>query len=404
MAIYNTLSKEIQEKIEYDRQMGWVNPYACKDSEVVRRYEGHDRPLLWRPTFVSDTEKILHNPYYNRYADKTQVFSLYKNDDISRRAYHVQLVARVARNIGALLGLNNDLIEAISLGHDMGHTPFGHDGERILDELYSERTGRRFFHNVHSVRVLDRLVCRNISLQTLDGVVCHNGEMELKEYRQHTLSTITEFDDRIESCYLTEEANKKQVPSTLEGCVMRICDIIAYLGKDRQDADRLKVVEDNRIFSSLEIGQTNAEIINNLIVNIVENSYGKDYLCMDDEYFAALKLAKKENYKYIYGNEDMKVVVETQIKPMFGDVYEELLKQAKELKKDSVLYTHHIDFLKEQNRYRPYFDLEKYLAEDPNQIVVDYIASMTDDYLIELYHYLFPAGKYRVDYKGYFKY
>lgn len=402
MAIYNTLSKEIQEKIEYDRQMGWVNPYACKDSEVVRRYEGHDRPLLWRPTFVSDTEKILHNPYYNRYADKTQVFSLYKNDDISRRAYHVQLVARVARNIGALLGLNNDLIEAISLGHDMGHTPFGHDGERILDELYSERTGRRFFHNVHSVRVLDRLVCRNISLQTLDGVVCHNGEMELKEYRPHTLSTFKEFDERIESCYLTEEANKKQVPSTLEGCVMRICDIIAYLGKDRQDADRLKVVEDNRIFSSLEIGQTNAEIINNLIVNIVENSYGKDYLCMDDEYFAALKLAKKENYKYIYGNEDMKVVVETQIKPMFGDVYEELLKQAKELKKDSVLYTHHIDFLKEQNRYRPYFDLEKYLAEDPNQIVVDYIASMTDDYLIELYHYLFPAGKYRVDYKGYF--
>ena len=402
MAIYNTLSKEIQEKIEYDRQMGWVNPYACKDSEVVRRYEGHDRPLLWRPTFVSDTEKILHNPYYNRYADKTQVFSLYKNDDISRRAYHVQLVARVARNIGALLGLNNDLIEAISLGHDMGHTPFGHDGERILDELYSERTGRRFFHNVHSVRVLDRLVCRNISLQTLDGVVCHNGEMELKEYRPHTLSTFKEFDERIESCYLTEEANKKQVPSTLEGCVMRICDIIAYLGKDRQDADRLKVVEDNRIFSSLEIGQTNAEIINNLIVNIVENSYGKDYLCMDDEYFAALKLAKKENYKYIYGNEDMKVVVETQIKPMFGDVYEELLKQAKELKKDSVLYTHHIDFLKEENKYQSYYNIEEYLEEERNQIVVDYMASMTDDYLVELYHYLFPKGKHSVDCKGYF--
>ena len=128
MANYNTLSKELQEKIEYDRQMGWVNPYACKDSEVVRRLKDHDKPLLWRATFVSDTEQILHNPYYSRYSDKTQVFSLYKNDDISRRAYHVQLVARVARNIGAILGLNNDLIEAISLGHDMGHTPFGHDG------------------------------------------------------------------------------------------------------------------------------------------------------------------------------------------------------------------------------------------------------------------------------------
>lgn len=402
MAVYNTLSKELQERIEYDRQTGWKNPYACKDNDVVRRYEGHDKPYLWRPAFVSDTEKILHNPYYNRYSDKTQVFSLYKNDDISRRSYHVQLVARVARNIGALLGLNTDLIEAISLGHDMGHTPFGHDGERLLDELYREKTGRRFFHNVHSVRVLDKLICRNISLQTLDGVVCHNGEMELKEYRPHQLSTFEEFDERLENCYLTEEANKRQVPSTLEGCVMRICDIIAYLGKDRQDAERLKVVENKDVFSALEIGQSNAEIINNLIVNIVENSYGKDYLCMDENYFAALKLAKKENYKFIYGNEAMKKVVEEQIKPMFACVYEELLKQAKEMRRDSILYTHHIEFLKEQNKYQSYYNMEEYMEEDKNQMVVDYMASMTDDYLIELYHYLFPKGQYGVEYKGYF--
>ena len=402
MAVYNTLSKELQERIEYDRQTGWKNPYACRDNDVVRRYEGHDKPYLWRPAFVSDTEKILHNPYYNRYSDKTQVFSLYKNDDISRRSYHVQLVARVARNIGALLGLNTDLIEAISLGHDMGHTPFGHDGERLLDELYREKTGRRFFHNVHSVRVLDKLICRNISLQTLDGVVCHNGEMELKEYRPHQLSTFEEFDERLESCYLTEEANKRQVPSTLEGCVMRICDIIAYLGKDRQDAERLKVVENKDVFSALEIGQSNAEIINNLIVNIVENSYGKDYLCMDENYFAALKLAKKENYKFIYGNEAMKKVVEEQIKPMFACVYEELLKQAKEMRRDSILYTHHIEFLKEQNKYQSYYNMEEYMEEDKNQMVVDYMASMTDDYLIELNHYLCPKGQYGGEYKGYF--
>ncbi len=402
VAIYNTLSKELQERIEYDRQTGWKNPYACKDSDVIRRYEGHDKPFLWRPVFISDVEKILHNPYYNRYSDKTQVFSLYKNDDISRRAYHVQLVARVARNIGAILGLNNDLIEAISLGHDMGHTPFGHDGEHILDELYCEKTGRRFFHNVHSVRVLDKLICRNISLQTLDGVVSHNGEMELKEYRPTGLKEFALFDEKIENCYLSEEANKKSIPSTLEGCVMRICDIIAYLGKDRQDAERLKVVENRDVFSSLEIGQSNAEIINNLIVNIVENSYGKDYLCMDDEYFKALRLAKKENYQFIYGNADMKAVVESQIKPMFACVYEELLMQAREMKKDSILYTHHIEFLKEQNMYQSYFDIEKYMEEEKNQIVVDYMASMTDDYLVELYHYLFPKGQYKVDYKGYF--
>ena len=402
MGNYNKLSKEVQEKIEFDRQTGWKNPYACKDSDAIRRYEGHDKPLLWRPTFVSDTEKILHNPFYNRYSDKTQVFSLYKNDDISRRAYHVQLVARVARNIGTILGLNNDLIEAISLGHDLGHTPFGHDGEYILDDLYREKTGKRFFHNVHSVRVLDKLICRNISLQTLDGVVCHNGDMELDEYKPHNLAGFEEFDERIANCYLTEEANKKQIPATLEGCVMRICDIIAYLGKDRQDAEKLKILENKDVFSKLEIGQTNAEIINNLVVNIIERSYGKNYLCMDDNYFEALKLAKKENYKFIYGNEDMKKVVDEQIRPMFACVYEELLRQAETMNKDSILYTHHIEFLKEQNQYQAYFNIEEYLSGDKNQIVVDYMASMTDDYFVELYHHLFPSGKYGVEYKGYF--
>lgn len=402
MAVYHALSDSLQKRIKEDKEMGWKNPYAAKEEMVVRRFEGHDKAFVWRPSYVSDIEKILHNPYYNRYSDKTQVFSLYKNDDISRRAYHVQLVSRIARNIGTVLQLNNDLIEAISLGHDMGHTPFGHDGERILDELYREKTGRRFFHNVHSVRVLDKLISRNISLQTLDGVVCHNGEMELKEYRPQKLSDFQTFDKRMEQCYLTEEANKEQVPSTLEGCVMRICDIIAYLGKDRQDAKRLGVVKQDDIFTSLEIGKSNAEIINNLVVNLIENSYGKEYLSMDEEYFEALKLAKKENYKFIYANEDMKKAIDEQIKPMFREVYGELLKQAYEMKKDSILYTHHISFIKEQNQYQSYFDIEKYLTEEKNQIVVDYMASMTDDYLIELYRYLFPKGKYHVEYKGYF--
>ena len=163
MAQYLELSSDIKNRIMDDRENHRVNPYAFGDEDVVRRHQGHDRVLLWRPPFVSDTEKILHCPYYSRYSDKTQVFSFYKNDDISRRAYHVQLVSRIGRNIGSVLNLNTDLIEAISLGHDIGHTPFGHDGERLLDKLYQGRTGRRFNHNVHSVRVLDKLICRNIS-------------------------------------------------------------------------------------------------------------------------------------------------------------------------------------------------------------------------------------------------
>lgn len=403
MAQYLELSSDIKNRIMDDRENHRVNPYAFGDEDVVRRHQGHDRVLLWRPPFVSDTEKILHCPYYSRYSDKTQVFSFYKNDDISRRAYHVQLVSRIGRNIGSVLNLNTDLIEAISLGHDIGHTPFGHDGERLLDKLYQGRTGRRFNHNVHSVRVLDKLICRNISLQTLDGIICHNGEMELKEYRPHSLKDFKQFDARVEKCYTDEAENGKLVPSTLEGCVMRICDIIAYLGKDRQDAQRLQMITaKGEPFSTGAIGSSNAEIINNLIVNIIENSYGKEYLSMDEEYYLALKKAKKENYQFIYGNTEMKKVIDTQIAPMFFEVYEALLKQAVEGKEDSLLYRHHIDFLCEQNKYRDYFSKEEYISQDPNQIVVDYMASMTDDYLIDLYHYLFPKGKYNVTYKGYF--
>ena len=167
---YNCLSKELQDRIQKERANHWVNPYAFKDEDVLRRNTNHDKANLWRPAFVRDCEKIMHLPLYNRYSDKTQVFSLYKNDDISRRSQHVQIVSRIARNIGSLLGLNVDLIEAISLGHDIGHTPFGHAGESKLSELYYGQTGKYFNHNVHSVRVLDEIYRLNLSMKTLDGI------------------------------------------------------------------------------------------------------------------------------------------------------------------------------------------------------------------------------------------
>lgn len=402
MANYHALSSELQERIREDQMNHVENPYAFRNENVVRRYEGHDRPMLWRPPFVSDVEKILHNPLYNRYSDKTQVCSFYKNDDISRRAYHVQLVARVARNIGRMLNLNEDLIEAAALGHDIGHTPFGHAGERFLNEIYQEHTGRIFNHNVQSERVLDKIIKRNVSLQVLDGVVCHNGELELQEYRPIKLSGFEEFDARVESCYTDPEANGRQIPSTLEGCVVRVSDIIAYLGKDRQDAMKLGILRDDSVFSGENIGVSNAEILNNMMINIIENSYGKDYICMDEEYFDALKRAKKENFKFIYGNPEMDKIYDENIKPMIREVYEELLRQVKSGDKNSIFARHHVSFVSEINRYINYFNLEEYLAEDPNQLVVDYIASMTDDYFVDLYHYLFPKGKYTVEYKGYF--
>lgn len=398
MANYIQLSEELQNRIIEDRANHWQNSYACPNENVIRRKES--REYIWRPAFVKDCEKIMHMPLYNRYADKTQVFSLYKNDDISRRSSHVQLVSRIARNIGSMLGLNVDLIEAISLGHDIGHTPFGHAGERKLNELYYAHTKRYFNHNVHSVRALDRMYQLNLSLQTLDGIVCHNGEMELEKYQPNPYSDFATFDEKIEACYVDKGADRKLIPATLEACVMRVSDIIAYLGKDRQDAEKLGLFDKKPEYANSAIGTQNAEIINNMIVNIIENSYGKNYIKMDEEYFEAFSAAKKENYQLIYGNEKIDNVYKDVINPMMEAMYDRLLVDAKDRNKDSILYKHHIEYV--QN-YIGYYSDVKYEENDPDDIVVDFIASMTDDYFVEMYKYLFPNGKYDVKYIGYFE-
>lgn len=401
MANYNSLSKEIQNIISKDKANGKKNPFAFCDSEAVRREANHDIANIWRPTFVRDTEKILHCPYYVRYMDKTQVFSLYKNDDVSRRALHVQLVARIARNIGSVLNLNCDLIEAQALGHDIGHTPFGHAGERKLDELLYADTGRHFNHNIHSARVLDTIFPMNLTLQTLDGIICHNGEFECREYVPKPYDSFDIFDQKMENSYKDGKYIKKLVPATLEGCVVRVSDIIAYLGKDRQDAIKLGMLESCSCFASGAIGATNAEIINNMIVNIIENSYGKPYIKMDDEYFDAFSLAKKENYEKIYLNEGMENIYKNTIYPMFDKMYEELLKQARSGKEDTLFYKHHVSYI--VNQTKPYRRLNDYMEESAENLVVDYIASMTDDYFVDLYEHLFPNSKYMVKYKGYFE-
>ena len=401
MANYHSLSREIQERIKKDRESHVINPYAFKDENIVRRNMEHDKANLWRPAFVRDCEKIMHLPFYNRYADKTQVFSLYKNDDISRRSQHVQLVARIARNIGSLLGLNLDLIEAIALGHDIGHTPFGHAGERKLDELYRGRTGRYFNHNVHSVRVLDTMCGTNISMQTLDGILCHNGEMEREEYKPVRYADFALFDEKVENCYIDKSAIKKLIPATLEGCVVRVADIIAYLGKDRQDAEKLGLFEKKPEYTGGKIGTSNAEIINNMIVNLVENSYGKEYLKMDKEYFAAFSAGKKENYELIYKIDKVEKVYQDDIFPMMEQMYEKLLEDAKAHNTKSVLFEHHVNYIQKIMRYSP--NKWNYETCEPNAMVVDYIASMTDDYFVDLYKHLFPGSKYDVKYVGYFE-
>lgn len=396
--MYEELPESVAARIAREKADGTFKRAAFDNALAARRADNpHDAATVLRPPFVRDIDKIINCPYYNRYADKTQVFSLQKNDDITRRGLHVQLVSRIARTIGAALNLNLDLIEAIALGHDIGHTPFGHAGESYLDELSRGYTGRCFAHNIHSVRVLDGIFPYNITLQTLCGIAAHDGELELSEYRPKPLSGFEEFDGLIENCYRDGSAIKKLVPDTLEGCVVRISDIIAYIGKDRQDAARARLIDESE-FNEKGLGDYNAQIMNNLTVNIVENSYGKDYIKLDESHFRDLQKVKNDNYKLVYKTDFACRYLSDCIKPMMGQLFKRLLDDLVRGDESSYIFRHHISCVD-----KSYYKRRKpYREEAPEQIVIDYIASMTDDYFIDLYKKLFPDSDIRIEYSGYF--
>lgn len=387
-AIPDVLSDELIERMSDDRARGWKNPYRTSDEDAVRREERPaDRSSIWRPAFVRDVEKILHMPAYNRYAGKTQVFSFRSNDDLSRRGLHVQLVARIARDIGYALGLNCDLIEAIGLGHDLGHTPFGHAGERCLNDVFHGRTGRWFFHNVHSVRVLDKLYGRNISLQTLDGALCHNGEYEQRVFELSGLSSFGEFDRVVDECVSGGGAVIGHLrPMTLEGCVVRISDIIAYVGRDRQDAIEAGLLTGDAFEDGLG-GAYNSWILTHASADIIEHSYGKDRIEMSEELFAEIRRAKAENYAKIYRSSGIEGERAEVLAHAFELMYERCLDDLHKRDESSFIFRHHITRIEEQlAHYGRTYDWQS----DPEQTVVDYIASMTDGYFAELASKFFP--------------
>ena len=384
-AIPDVLSDDLIERMSDDRARGWKNPYRTSDEDAVRREERPaDRSSIWRPAFVRDVEKILHMPAYNRYAGKTQVFSFRSNDDLSRRGLHVQLVARIARDIGYALGLNCDLIEAIGLGHDLGHTPFGHAGERCLNDVFHERTGRWFFHNVHSVRVLDKLYGRNISLQTLDGALCHNGEYEQRVFELSGLSSFGEFDRVVDECVSGGGAVIGHLrPMTLEGCVVRISDIIAYVGRDRQDAIEAGLLTGDAFEDGLG-GAYNSWILAHASADIIEHSYGKDRIEMSEELFAEIRRAKAENYAKIYRSSGIEGERAEVLARAFELMYERCLDDLHKRDESSFIFRHHIE--EQLAHYGRTYDWQS----DPEQTVVDYIASMTDGYFAELASKFFP--------------
>ena len=355
-----------------------LSPYACRDNEAYRFSEILDNDI--RAPFYRDTDRIVYSLSYTRYMDKTQVFSLNDNDNITKRMTHVQMVSRIARNIGRALKLNEDLIEAAALGHDLGHVPFGHAGERILNEISLEVGEGYFNHNIQSVRTLMVLenngVGSNITLQVLDAIMCHNGELELQEYRPKK-KTKEDFLNELENTYHDPDAVKSLVPMTLEGCVVRVSDIIGYIGRDIEDAIRIGVISREEIPTEISsvLGIRSREIMNTINLDLMTNSIGKDYLCMSDEVFNALKALKKFNYEHIYSKSNTKEMLEL-YEDMFRKVFNHCLNDVKLNNKEGHIFT---IFLNDMS--------EEYLNNTTDERkVIDYIAGMTDDFLIKEYN------------------
>jgi dGTPase len=328
-----------------------------------------------RQSFFHDTDRIIHSLAYTRYIDKTQVFYLFENDHITHRVLHVQLVSKIARVIGRSLSLNEDLIEAISLAHDLGHVPYGHDGERKLNELTLDTLSEHFIHSSQSVRALMHLEDHgkglNLTLQVLDGILCHNGEWMLKEYLPKYKKTPEEFLIEYKNSWKDKDAPKKMIPMTLEGCVMRISDIIAYIGRDLEDAIMLGLIKRQDLPKEEKdvIGDTNKSIINNIVTDIINNSYGKEFLKMSDEVYEAINSFSKFSIGAIYQN-PKKSTEDEKIKYMFEVLFN---KYTDDLNSGKMKTTITKNFLRNMN--------VNYRDNTPNpRITCDYIAGMTDDF------------------------
>ena len=372
--------KILKEKFEQRDEL--LFEYATKDGDSIRKNDY--APRLFRRQFIRDCEVVINLPLFNRYAGKTQVFSLKDNDDISTRAYHVQLVSRVARTIGSALSLNCDLIEAIALAHDLGHCPFGHLGEKLLDNV-AKQYGYRFFHHVQGARYLNNIVKSDISLQVVDGVLCHNGEKVLQRYapNENSCKSFDDLQDKLNLAYKGKLNDDNLMASTLEGCLVRICDVIAYIGKDRQDAEKLKQVGFDA-YDDNPLGKLNHEIIGNVSADIINNSIGKRQIAMSDFVYQELCKLLSDNYNKIYTLSSIDGYTKDDLQKIINDVFSIIYD---DLKKDKKL----IDKYYRPHIYANAQKVEEYFIENrdyPERVAIDMIASMSDKYLLEFHNKL----------------
>ena len=366
--------EEILEKAKHNMLLkeNELSEFACKSNEAILLKK--DKEDI-RPIFFRDIDRIIHSLGYTRYIDKTQVYSFTKNDHITHRVLHVQLVSKIARTIGRSLKLNEDLIEAIALGHDIGHTPFGHKGENYLNYLCQKEKIGYFCHNAQSVRELKDLEKLNISLQTMDGILAHNGEILINKYKYNKQKTKKDFIDELNNAFYEEDYSRKIIPMTLEASVVRLSDVIAYIGRDIEDSIKIGTISREDIPKEITkvLGYNNSKIVDTLIKDIIINSFEKPYLTFSEEVFEALMKLKDWNYKYIYASKEANKHQDI-IKELFYELYYCYLKKVENFTEGSKLTQ------SEKNLYE--FVKEKDTSTNIKRAIIDYMAGQTDQYFL----------------------
>ena len=346
-----------------------LSEYASKSSDAIRII---DETEDIRTPYFRDIDRIIHSLSYTRYIGKTQVYSFKDNDHISKRMIHVQLVSKIARTICRALKLNEDLCEAIALGHDIGHTPLGHSGEAMLNEISIEELGESFSHNVQSVRELMYVDSdgkgMNLTIQVLDGIFCHNGEMVESKY-EPMKKTKEEFLKVYKNSYKDIKESKKVRPMTLEGCIVRISDIIAYIGRDIEDAINLGTFKRETLPKNITdvLGDNNKEIVNTIILDIINNSINKPYIKMSDKVYKALFDLKKFNHKEIYSKSLTKDEY-NYYKTGMKKIYKVYLDAVENNNERSIIFKTFLNY--QSNEYN--------INTNNKRKVIDFISGMTD--------------------------
>lgn len=353
-----------------------LSPRAFSDKLATRQRKQTDDDM--RSQFAVDRDRILYSGAYRRYHGKTQVFSFTNliDEEMTNRNLHIAYVSQISRTIGKYLGLNTELIEAIALGHDLGHAPFGHDGEKALSNSCVEHGIGHFHHNIESLHIVDHISRKgmglNLTFQVRDGIISHDGEVHNTVLKPETEKT----EERINEYISIKKSggNLQWMPATLEGCVVRITDTIAYIGQDIEDAIRYNILrrEDLPKECTDYLGNKNSHIIETLIKSVIVNSYDQDWIAFDDETSHYLLELKKFNYKHIYTDENVKksnlIIYRT-----MGMMFDKYLEDIKTGNKSSKVFKHFLD-----HKDKSYLD-----RFAPAEQVRDFIATMTDRYYNE---------------------